>query len=122
MFLFLFISMSFSTEFNESIVKRLDYLVDKYEAYADKVAIRGSIKSKDYGLKIVVNIMDRNPVPIDIVNLTVQLMFEAELPLLDKFIATVDFAIANVLDLYDQSELPEVEIPEIESDEAPDNV
>ena len=90
MFLFLFISMSFSTEFNESIVKKLDYLVDKYEAYADKVAIRGSIKSKDYGLKIVVNVMDRNPVPIDIVNLTVQLMFKAELPLLDKFIATVD--------------------------------
>ena len=122
MFLFLFISMSFSTEFNEKIAKKLDYLVDKYKAYADKVAIRGSIESKDYGLKIVVNVMDRNPVPIDIVNLTVRLMFEAELPLLDKFIATVDFAVANILDLYDQSELPEVEIPAIESDEAPDNV
>ena len=116
MFLFLFISMSFSTEFNEKIAKKLDYLVDKYEAYADKVAIRGSIESKDYGLKIVVNVMDRNPVPIDVVNLTVRLMFEAELPLLDKFIATVDFAVANILDLYDQSELPEVEIPAIESD------
>ena len=45
-------------------------------------------------------------------------MFEAELPLLDKFTATVDFAVANILDLYDQSELPEVEIPAIESDEA----
>ena len=44
MFLFLFISMSFSTEFNEKIAKKLDYLVDKYEAYADKVAIRGSIE------------------------------------------------------------------------------
>ena len=118
MFLFLFISMSFSTEFNEKIAKKLDYLVDKYEAYADKVAIRGSIESKDYGLKIVVNVMDRNPVPIDVVNLTVRLMFEAELPLLDKFIATVDFAVANILDLYDQSELPEVEILAIESDEA----
>ena len=118
MFLFLFISMSFSTEFNEKIAKKLNYLVDKYEAYADKVAIRGSIESKDYGLKIVVNVMDRNPVPIDVVNLTVRLMFEAELPLLDKFIATVDFAVANILDLYDQSELPEVEIPAIESDEA----
>ena len=118
MFLFLFISMSFSTEFNEKIAKKLDYLVDKYEAYANKVVIRGSIKSKDYGLKIVVNMMDRNPVPIDIVNLTVRLMFEAELPLLDKFIATVDFAVANILDLYDQSELPEVEILAIESDEA----
>ena len=122
MFLFLFISMSFSTEFNENIAKKLDYLVDKYEAYADKVAIRESIESKDYGLKIVINVMDRNPVPIDVVNLTVRLMFEAELPLLDKFIATVDFAITNILDLYDQSELPEVEIPTIESDEAPDNV
>ena len=109
--------MSFSTEFNEKPEKKFDYLVDKYEAYADKVAIRGSIESKDYGLKIVVKVMDRNPVPID-VNLTVRLMFEAELPLLDKFIATVDFAIANILDLYDQSELPEVDIPAIESDEA----
>ena len=50
------------------------------------------------------------------------LMFEAELPLLEKFIATVDFAIANILDLYDQSTLPEIDIPEIETDEAPDNV
>ena len=107
--------MSFSTEFNEKIAKNVDYLVDKYEAYANKVAIRGSIESKDYGLKI--NVMDRNPVPIDVVNLTVRLMFEAELPLLNKFIATVDFAVANILDLYDQSELPEVEIPAIESDE-----
>ena len=49
-------------------------------------------------------------------------MFEAELPLLEKFITTVDFAIANILDMYDQSELPEIDIPEIETDEAPDNV
>ena len=122
MFLFGFISMSFSTEFNESIAKKINYLVDKYEAYADKVAIRGSIENKDYGLKIMINVMDRNPVPIDIVNLTVRLMFEAELPLLKKFIATVDFAIANILDLYDQSELPELDIPEIENDAAPNNV
>ena len=58
MFFFLFISMSFSTEFNESIAKKIDYLVDKYEAYADKVAIRGTIKSKDYGLKVMIYIMD----------------------------------------------------------------
>ena len=122
MFFFLFISMSFSTEFNESIAKKIDYLVDKYEAYADKVAIRGTIESKDYGLKVMIHIMDRNPVPIDVVNLTVRLMFEAELPLLEKFITTVDFAIANILDLYDQSELLEIDIPEIETDEAPDNV
>ena len=49
-------------------------------------------------------------------------MFEAELPLLEKFITMVDFAIANILDLYDQSKLPEIDIPEIETDEAPDNV
>ena len=122
MFFFLFISMSFSTEFNESIAKKIDYLVDKYEAYADKVAIRGTIESKDYGLKVTINVIDQNPVPIDVVNLTVCLMFEAELPLLEKFIATVDFAIANILDLYDQSTLPEIDIPEIEMDEAPDNV
>ena len=60
--------------------------------------------------------------PINVVNLTVCLMFEAELPLLEKFITTVDFAIANILDLYDQSELPKIDIPEIETDEAPDNV
>ena len=114
--------MSFSTEFNESIVKKIYYLVDKYEAYADKVAIRGTIESKDYGLKVTINVIDQNPVPIDVVNLTVCLMFEAELPLREKFIATVDFAIANILDLYDQSTLPEIDIPEIEMDEAPDNV
>ena len=122
MFSFLFISMSFSTEFNETIAKKIDYLVDKYEAYADKVAIRGTIESKDYGLKVMIYVMDRNPVPIDVVNLTVRLMFEAELPLLEKFITMVDFAIANILDLYDQSELPEIDILEIETDEAPDNV
>ena len=122
MFFFLFISMSFSTEFNESRAKTIDYLVDKYEAYADKVAIRGTIETKDYGLKVTINVMDQNPVPIDVVNLTVCLMFEAELPLLENFIAMVDFAIANILDLYDQSELPEIDIPEIETDEAPDNV
>ena len=122
MFFFLFISMSFSTEFNESIAKKIDYLVDKYEAYADKVAIRGTIESKDYGLKVTINVMDQNPVPIDVVNLTVCLMFEAELPLLEKFIAMVDFAIANILDLYDQNTLSEIDIPEIETDEAPDNV
>ena len=122
MFFFLFISMSFSTEFNESIAKKIDYLVDKYEAYADKVVIRGTIESKDYGLKVMIHVMDRNPVPIDVVNLTVRLMFEAELPLLEKFITTVDFAIANILDLYDQSELPEIDILEIETDEALDNV
>ena len=60
--------------------------------------------------------------PIDVVNLTVRLMFEAELPLLEKFITMVDFAIANILDLYDQSELLEIDIPEIETDEALDNV
>ena len=49
-------------------------------------------------------------------------MFEAELPLLEKFITMVDFAIANILDLYDQSKLLEIDIPEIETDEAPDNV
>ena len=65
-------------------------MVDKYEAYADKVAIRGTIKSKEYGLKVMIHVMDRNPVPIDVVNLTVRLMFEAELPLLDKFIMMVD--------------------------------
>ena len=122
MFFFLFISMSFSTKFNESRAKTIDYLVDKYEAYADKVAIRGTIETKDYGLKVTINVMDQNPVPIDVVNLTVCLMFEAELPLLENFIAMVDFAIANILDLYDQSELPEIDIPEIETDEAPDNV
>ena len=122
MFFFLFISMSFSTEFNESIAKKIDYLVDKYEAYVDKVAIIGTIKSKDYGLKVTINVMDQNPVPIDVVNLTVCLMFEAELPLLKKVIAMVDFAIANILDLYDQSALPEIDIPEIETDEAPYNV
>ena len=122
MFFFLFISMSFSTEFNESIAKKIDYLVDKYEGYADKVAIRGTIESKEYGLKIMIHVMDRNPVPVDVVNLTVRLMFEAELPLLDKFITSVDFAIANILDLYDQNALPEIDIPEIESDEAADNV
>ena len=58
MFFFLFISMSFSTEFNESIVKKIDYLVDKYKAYADKVAIRGTIESKDYGLKVMIHVMD----------------------------------------------------------------
>ena len=114
--------MSFSTEFNESIAKKIDYLVDKYEAYTDKVVIRGTIKTKDYGLKVMINVMDRNPVPIDVVNLTVHLMLEAELPLLEKFITTVDFVIANILDLYDQSELPEIDIPEIETDEALDNV
>ena len=114
--------MSFSTEFNESIVKKIDYLVDKYEAYANKVAIRGTIESKDYGLKVTINVMDQHPVPIDVVNLTVHLMIEAELPSLEKFIAMVDFAIANILDLYDQSALPEIDIPEIETDEAPDNV
>ena len=114
--------MSFSTEFNESIAKKIDYLVDKYEAYTDKVAIRGAIESKDYGLKVTINVMDQHPVPIDVVNLTVHLMFEAELPLLEKFIETVDFAIANILDLYDQNTLPEIDIPEIETDEAPDNV
>ena len=122
MFFFLFISMSFSTEFNESIAKKIDYLVDKYEAYADKVAIRGAIESKDYGLKVTINVMDQHPVPIDVVNLTVHLMFEAELPLLEKFIEMVDFAIANILDLYNQNALPEIDIPEIETDEAPDNV
>ena len=122
MFFFLFISMSFSTEFNESIAKKINHLVDKYEAYANKVAIRGTIETKDYGLKVMINIMDRNPVPIDVVNLTVRLMFEAELPLLEKCITTVDFAIANILDLYDQSELPEIDIPEIETDQSPDNV
>ena len=86
---FFFISMSFSTEFNESIAKKIDYLVDKYEAYANKVAIRGAIESKDYGLKVTINVMDQHPVPIDVVNLTVHLMFEAELPLLEKFIETV---------------------------------
>ena len=122
MFFFLFISMSFSTEFNETIAKKFDYLVDKYEAYADKVAIRGTIESKDYGLKVMIHVMDRNPVPIDVLNLTVRLMFEAELSLLEKFITMVNFAIANILDLYDQSELLEIDIPEIETDEAPDNV
>ena len=97
-------------------------MVDKYEAYADKVAIRGTIETKDYGLKVTINVMDQNPVPIDVVNLTVRLMFEAELPLLEKFIAMVDFAIANILDLYDQSKLLEIDILEIETDEAPDNV
>ena len=71
MFFFLFISMSFSTEFNKSISKKIDYLVNKYEAYANKVAIRGTIKSKDYGLKVMIHIMDRNPVPINVVNLNV---------------------------------------------------
>ena len=122
MFFFLFISMSFSTEFNESIAKKINYLVDKYEAYAEKVEIRGAIESKDYGLKVTINVMDQHPVPIDVVNLTVHLMFEAELPLLEKFIETVDFAIANILDLYDQNALLEIDIPEIETDEAPDNV
>ena len=122
MFFFLFISMLFSTEFNESIAKKIDHLVDKYEAYTDKVVIRGTIETKDYGLKVMINIMDQNPVPIDVVNLTVCLMFEAELPLLEKFITTVDFAIANVLDLYNQRELPEIDIPEIETDQSPDNV
>ena len=116
----MFFSMSFSTKFNESIAKKLDYLVDKYEAYTDKVAIRGTIETKDYSLKVIINVMDRNPVPIDVVNLTVRLMFEAELPLLDKFITTVDFAIANILDLYDQSELPEIETPK--TDESVANV
>ena len=50
--------MSFSTEFNESIAKKINYLVDKYEAYTDKVAIRGTIKSKDYGLKVMIHVMD----------------------------------------------------------------
>ena len=119
---FFFISMSFSTEFNESIAKKIDYLVDKYEAYADKVAIRGAIESKDYGLKVTINVMDQHPVPIDVINLTVHLMFEAELPLLEKLIEMVDFAIANILDLYDQNTLPEIDIQENETDEAPDNV
>ena len=86
------------------------------------MAIRGAIESKDYGPKVTINVMDQHPVPIDVVNLTVRLMFEAELPLLEKFIETVDFAIANILDLYDQNALPEIDIPEIETDEAPDNV
>ena len=114
--------MSFSTKFNESIAKKIDHLVDKYEAYTNKVVIRGTIETKDYGLKVMINVMDRNPVPIDVVNLTVCLMFEAELALLEKFITMVDFAIANILDLYDQSELPEIDIPEIETDQSPDNV
>ena len=122
MFFFLFISMLFSTKFNESIAKKIDHLVDKYEAYTNKVVIRGTIETKDYGLKVMINVMDRNPVPIDVVNLTVCLMFEAELALLEKFITMVDFAIANILDLYDQSELPEIDIPEIETDQSPDNV
>ena len=54
----MFFSMLFSTKFNESIAKKLDYLVDKYEAYADKVAIRGTIETKDYSLKVIINIMD----------------------------------------------------------------
>ena len=118
MFFFLLISMSFSTEFNESIAKKIDYLIDKYEAYANKVAIRGTFETKDYSLKVTIDVMDQNPVPINVVNLTVLLMFEAELPLLKKFIATVDFAIANILDVYDQSALPEIDIPEIETQEA----
>ena len=85
MFFFLFISMSFLTEFNKSIAKKINYLVDKYEAYADEVVIRGTIESKDYGLKVMIHVMDGNPVPIEVVNLTVRLMFEAELPLLEKF-------------------------------------
>ena len=63
------------------------------------MAIRGAIESRDYGLKVTINIMDQHPVPIDVINLTVCLMFEAELPLLKKFIEMVDFAIANILDL-----------------------
>ena len=109
--------MAFLHEFNEGIAKKIDFLVDKYEAYADKVVIRGTIETKDYGLKVMINVMDQNPVPMDVVNLTVRSMFEAELPLLEKFIKTVDFAIANILDLYNQSKLPEIDIPEIETDE-----
>ena len=75
-------------------------------------------ETKDYSLKVTIDVMDQNPVPINVVNLTVCLMFEAELPLLKKFIAMVDFAIANILDLYDQSTLPEIDIPEIETQEA----
>ena len=104
------------------IANKINYLVDKYEGDADKVAIRGTIESKEYGVKVIIHVMDRNPVPIDVVNLTVRLMFEGELPLLDKFITSVDFAIANILDLYDQNALPEIDIPEIETDEAADNV
>ena len=66
--------------------------------------------------------MDQNPVPINVVNLTVPLMFEAQLPLLEKFIQTIDFAVANILDLYDASKLLEIDIPEIKTDESLDNV
>ena len=71
-----------SAEFNEGIAKKIDALVDKYAENTDKVAIRGTIETKDYGLKVTINAMDQNPVPIDVVNLTVRLMFEAELPYL----------------------------------------
>ena len=36
MFFFLLISMSFSTKLNESIAKKIDYLIDKYEATPTK--------------------------------------------------------------------------------------
>ena len=63
-----------SAKFNEGIAKKIDALVDKYADNTDKVAIRGTIKTKDHGLKVTINVMDQNPVPIDVVNLTVHLM------------------------------------------------
>ena len=87
-----------SAKFNEGIAKKIDALVDKYADNVDKVAITGTIETKDYGLKVTINVMDQTPVLINVVNLTVCLMFEAKLSLLEKFIQTVDFALANILD------------------------
>ena len=84
-----------------TVVQKVSHLHQKYAQHAEKVLVRSTLQYKDYGIKLTMSVMDQNPQPVDVVNLTIWLLFTDMLPLLEKFVESVDFAIANILDLYD---------------------
>ena len=76
------------------------------------------IEYKDYGIKVRVNVKDLNPEPVDVVNLTVPILYVEELPLLQNLIECLDYVFADILDLC-KCVLPDIEpapLPEIDLD------
>ena len=110
--------MSYQDSLYNTIMEQIHELHVKYMGYEDLLTLTMTVEHKHYGIKVKANVTDLNPEPVDVVNLTVHILYAEELPLLQKFIETLDYAIANILDLYENT-LPVIEpapLPEIDTD------
>ena len=118
MFFISFSSMSYQDSLYNTIMEQIHELHVKYMGYEDLLTLTTTVEHKHYGIKVKANVTDLNPEPVDVINLTVRILYAEELPLLQKFIETLDYAIANILDLYENT-LPVIEpapLPEIDTD------